>query len=292
MKGLYPGTTIAANHLDTFTLILTLTCSLVTVGIVITTIYFCYKFHASKKLQHPENFQSTKIEVLWTSITLIIFMSFFTWATYLYKVQITPPKKVDYEILVYGKRWMWKFYHQNGFAEVNHLHLPKNKNIRLTMISKDVIHSFFLPDFRLKQDLLPETYTYLHLRPAKNGKYRIYCAEYCGSYHAKMTGITTVMNETDYLAHTGMLQKQTTSRGHDLFIKSGCISCHNNESQTAPFLPHYTAKRTDAFLRRSILYPKEYVEKGFEPVMPSFKEILSEKDIKDIIDYLRATEVK
>lgn len=292
MKGFYAGISQVSDDLDIFTFILTAVCSLVTIGIVITTVYLCYKFHASRKSDKAENFQSTKLEFLWTSITFVIFMGFFAYAAYLYKKQITPPEKSDYEVFVYAKRWMWKFYHKNGFAEVNRLHVPRGKNVRLTMISKDIIHSFFLPDLRIKQDVLPEAYTFLNVNSLKNGDYRIYCAEYCGSYHAQMTGITTVMEEKDYLQHVGMIQKEEANRGEELFEQNGCIGCHFKNSEIAPDLSIISAKRDDNFLRRSILYPKEFVEPGFEPVMPSFKDTLSEEDIRALIDYIRSTEVR
>lgn len=288
-KGLFSGSTTIADNVDLYTIVITSICGAVAIGIFISIFYFSWKYHNSRG-HEGEDFQSGKLEIFWSVITLVVFMGFFAWATYLYKKQVTPHEKTDYEVFVYAKRWMWKFYHPNGFAEVNELHLPNQKNIRLVLLSKDVIHSFFLPDFRLKQDALPEIYTYMFIRPEKKDHYQVYCAEYCGSYHSRMMAITKVMEEKDYLEFIGA--GKTNNRGAELFKKHSCNTCHYKGSTIAPDLGQVTKKRDDNFIRRSILYPKEYVEKGYEPVMPSFKDQISENDLRFLIKYIRSMEVQ
>ena len=289
-KGLFSGATAIADNVDIYTIVITVVCGAVAIGIFIAIAWFSWKYHNSRKLP-GENFQSGKLEIIWSAVTFIIFMGFFFWATHLYKKQVTPVDKADYEIFVYGKRWMWKFYHPNGFTEVNHLHIPNKKNIQFILLSKDVIHSFFLPDFRIKQDALPEIYTYMQIRPEKADDYQVYCAEYCGSYHSKMMAVTTVMEEKAYLEYIGADTGISNQKGSELFKKYSCNTCHYTQSDIAPDLSKVTKSRDDNFIRRSILYPQEYVEKGYEGVMPSYLNELSEKDIHFLIKYIRSMEV-
>jgi cytochrome c oxidase subunit 2 len=281
MNTSFTGITEAADNLDHFTLVFTVISVVVILGMTLVTLYFCWRYHASRGHEKGENIQSGKLEIFWTAAVFVIFMGIFWWATSHYQKQVTLPQ-ADYEVFVYGKRWMWKFYHQTGFAEVNHLHIPKDRNVRLIMTSKDVIHSFYLPSFRIKSDLLPDAYTYLNLKAKKNGEYTIYCAEYCGSYHSRMGGMTTVMDETDYkkLIHG-------TNPGEALFQKHGCINCHKVGSDVAPSLVGLAQKRDDNFIRRSILYPQEVVANGQEPNMPSFKGVLKEEEVNFLVQYIK-----
>lgn len=296
MNSSFTGLSEAAEHLDLFTLVFTGISLVVVGGMTLIGIYFCWKYHASRGHARGENVQNEKLEIYWTAAVLVIFMGIFYWATTLYKNQVTLPK-ADYEIFVYGKRWMWKFYHPNGFAEVNHLHIPKDKNVRLVLTSKDVIHSFYMPVFRVKADLMPESYTFMNLKAKKTGQYTIYCAEYCGSFHAKMGGKTTVLEEEEYLKLVGLpsknkvIQAQEEMPGKAIYEKHGCVACHNDPS-IAPGLTGIDKKYDDNFIRRSILYPQEYVEKGYEGNMPSYKGVLEEEEVNFLIQYIKSMEAR
>lgn len=275
MSYLFGGLTDFADKLDTFTLVLTLVCGLITLVVFVAMVYFSWRFHHSKKVE-GEPIQSYNMEIAFTIFTFVVFMGIFYWSTSLYKDEVTP-KKPDYEIFVYGKQWMWKFYHQGGFSEVNDLHLPLNKNVRLTMISQDIIHSFYIPGTRTKQDVLPQMYTFLNLKLLKEGEYSIYCAEYCGSFHARMKGMAKVIPDLDYQKLIQDPRITDTSPGKTLFKKHGCLSCHGDNVNTL------SVRGDDNKLRNQILYPK-----GSE--MPSYKGVLSEEEMRFLIQYIRSME--
>lgn len=283
MKFLSDVSTFSAS-LDKYTLFITVLCGLVTVGILFFIFLFCFKYHASRVKNDVKALTNRKLEVVWLTVTLGIFMLFFYWATTLYQDKIHP-MKADYEIFVYAKQWMWKFHHPNGFTEVNSLHLPKNKKINFVMISEDVIHSFYLPDFRIKQDLLPEVYTTMGIHPLKTGVYPLFCTEYCGTDHAGMKGELTIVGQEDYerLTHQG---RTPLELGRQLFVKHDCLTCHHEHSKLAPSLVNL--QKTDDEFRRSILYPQTEKVRGFEAVMPSYKGTLREAEVRSLIQYIKS----
>ncbi len=274
-----------AHEVDLLNLGITGISALVTLGIFVCIVYFCIKYRSSNKSEYQSDIQSYKLEIIWTTITMVIFIGLYFWGSSVYKKQVAP-KKPDYKIFVFAKQWMWKFHHQNGFVEIDHLHIPKDKNIRFIMTSKDVIHSFYLPTFRYKQDVLPEVYSYLNLNVNKTGEYPLFCAEYCGTDHSIMRGSLTVMNEQDYLTYTGMKSRTAfIEKGQKLFRKMGCVNCHGPDTDTGPNL---TGLADDNFIRQSILYPAKDVTPGYEAVMPSFKDQLPEEDLRALIEYIKS----
>jgi cytochrome c oxidase subunit 2 len=272
-----------ARNVDQLAVVLTAVCGAVALLVTLSAAYLCWKYHATKKQKRDVNVQSTKLEMGWTVATFIIFILFFCWGSRVYKKQVAPVAP-DYEVFVFAKQWMWKFHHPNGIVEVNDLHLPVNKNIRLTMISKDVIHSFFIPNLRIKQDVLPDMLTNLNFRSDEHGEFQLHCAEYCGSYHSRMGGKVIfeqqkTMNEFLGLAKSSSLADQ----GKKLFENKGCINCHSDQN-TAPNL---AGIQDDKFIRQSILYPQKYIERGYKGIMPSFKGELSEEELRALIEYIK-----
>lgn len=276
MIKVFGGLTEFADRLDFFTLVLTGVCLLITLSVLASMIYFSWRFHHTKK-NDGESTQSYNLEITFTVFTFVVFMGIFYWATSLYRLEVLP-KKPDYEVFVYGKQWMWKFQHQNGLTEVNDLHLPINKNVRLTMISQDIIHSFYVPGTRTKQDVLPGRYTVLNLRLLKEGEYSLYCAEYCGSHHARMKGKLKVVPELDYQELIEDPKIVAHSPGKILFKKHGCFSCHLENLKTL------SSRGDDDRIRNQILYPKN-------SEMPSYKDVLSEEELRSLIQYIRSMEV-
>jgi cytochrome c oxidase subunit 2 len=265
-----------SNDIDQFTMWMVIASTIVTVGIIVAIIVFSTRYHASKVTESVKEFTSWKLEWGFLVGTLIVFMAFFTWATQIYRKQIKPLTP-DYKVFVYGKRWMWKFHHQNGFVEINELHLPVGKNIRFTMISEDVIHSLYFPDFRIKQDVLPERYTVLALKPTKTGTYPLFCTEYCGTAHSAMMGATKVVDEKAYLEAITLYDKtQKELSGRDLFIKHDCVTCHTADQQFRQL--------SDDTLRASILYPTK--------AMPSYKNVLTEEETMKLIEYIKQTRTR
>lgn len=272
-----------AHSVDHFTLWLTILCVSVCFILFGLTTYFCWKFHASRDVK-PQDIQNSTLEISWTVTTTVIFLGIFAWATVLYRRQVMPPAQVDHEVFVVGKRWMWKFYHANGFTEVNDLHLPQGKTVRLTMISQDVIHSMYLPGMRTKQDLLPGTYTTLVLRPNAQGESSLYCAEYCGTEHSRMKGRALVVPERDYqeLLHTSPLRL----KGEEVFRAQKCLSCHDTQGVRAPTLTQMSAL-SPSEIRSAIYTPALDMKPGYPTTMPSYQKVLTEEDIVALIKFIQ-----
>jgi cytochrome c oxidase subunit 2 len=242
------------------------------------------------------------LEAAWIGIPLVAFLAIFAWAAHAYAQLYRVPADAI-PVYVVAKQWMWKLQHTNGRREVDELHVPAGQAVRLVMASQDVIHSFFVPAFRLKQDVVPGRYTTIWFRATEPGIYTLDCAEYCGTHHAEMHGRIVVMPPADYARwlEAGALEPGLASRGFDLFRQYGCSGCHNPQSAVhAPdldgligrvvHLADGRALRADEnYVRDSILTPKKDVVAGFEPIMPSFAGQIGEEDIEAIVHYIRST---
>jgi cytochrome c oxidase subunit 2 len=205
------------------------------------------------------------------------------------------------EIDVVGKQWMWKIRHPNGKREVNTLHVPVNQPVRLTMTSQDVIHSFFVPAFRLKQDVLPARYTSMWFEATKTGEYPLFCAEYCGTEHSTMVGKVVVMEPAAYAEWLGseVAGQSPVDAGRILFERLGCASCHlaGDLSRGPDLIGLYgnevkladgrTLTADEEYLRESILNPGAKVVEGFEALMPSFAGQIEDQDLANLIQYIR-----
>jgi cytochrome c oxidase subunit 2 len=276
--------TKAAGQVDELNLALTLVCAAVVLGITVSSVYFIWRYHASKKAEHQYNTQSIGLEIGWTIVTFAIFIGFFFWGSHVYRAQVQPVKP-DYEVFVFAKRWMWKFHHPTGLVEINHLLLPTEKNIRLTMISEDVIHSFYVPELRSKQDVLPGTLTAIPIKALREGSFLLQCAEYCGTFHSRMGGKVTFMKEGDYRSFIGMTDPNASlaQHGKKLFEERGCISCHGDQT----IAPNLAGLRDDAYIRESILYPGKVKRFKFDTEMPSFKDAVTESEIRALTEYIK-----
>ncbi len=171
-------------------------------------------------------------EIAWTVIPFFIFMGMFAWGAKLYFDIERPP---DNAITMYavGKQWMWKIQHPEGQREINELHIPVGRPVKLTMISQDVIHSFFVPAFRTKQDVLPGRYTTTWFEATQPGKYHLFCAEYCGTKHSGMIGWVYAMSPRDYQTWLtqGAAEGSLASQGEKYFHQFGCANCHHFDGQ-------------------------------------------------------------
>lgn len=240
-------------------------------------------------------------EITWTTGTLIGFLVLFVWGAsiYIWLFQ-TPPG--DVEVFVVGKRWMWKFEHPGGQSEIDALHVPVGKNIRLVMASQDVIHSFYVPAFRVKHDVVPGTYETLWFTPTDLGTYKLECTQYCGLQHATMNGEVVVMTPTAYaqwLTDRGV-HESLAEQGEALFRQYGCSGCHGaNSTVHAPSLGGVygslvhmqdgSVRRADErYLRDCILEPRSFTVAGYPPVMPDFSGQVSEEDLVKLIAYIQS----
>ncbi len=244
---------------------------------------------------------NTPLEIGWTLIPLVLALVMFAWGAIVYvNYRETPKDTLD--IYVIGKQWMWKLQQPNGRKEINELHIPVNRNIRLIMGSEDVIHDFYVPAFRAKFDVVPGRYNTMWFRPTKVGKYRFYCSQYCGTNHALMGGWVTVMDPADYAAwlsdEVGALNP--VSAGEKLFSQLACSTCHvPNGTGRAPslngvfgakvlFADGSTAVADEAYIRESIVQPNAKVVAGYQPVMPTFQGLVTEEQILNLTAYIKS----
>jgi cytochrome c oxidase subunit 2 len=243
---------------------------------------------------------STLLEATWTIIPLAIFLLTFVWGALLYFRIYDPPANAM-NIYVVGKQWMWKAEHPGGQHEINSLHVPTGRPIQLTMISQDVFHSFSIPDFRVKREVIPGRYSTVWFNATTPGTYHIFCTQYCGTQHSGMIGEVTVLTPPDYekwLAQStsGMSLAQN---GERLFASMGCNACHSgNAAARGPNLAGvYGSKLTmtdgsqvfvnEAFLRDAILNPSQHVTAGFAPIMPTYQGQISEDGLIDLVEYIK-----
>jgi cytochrome c oxidase subunit 2 len=265
-------------------------------------IFFAIKYRRGSKADRTPTKRSTAIlEVTWIVIPFFIVLGLFVWATLIFAKQFTPPRDA-FEVFVLGRQWMWELRHPEGKREINELHVPLGRAVRLTMISEDVIHSFYIPAFRIKQDVLPGRYTSLWFRPTRVGTFHLFCAEYCGMRHAGMIGSVVVMDPAEYerwLEGETAAEGSLAEQGGRLFRRLGCSGCHSaNATVRAPLLdgvygrpvPLQSGEVVMAdprYIRDSILLPKSQVAAGYEPVMPTF-EWLTESDLLQLIAYIKS----
>jgi cytochrome c oxidase subunit II len=242
-----------------------------------------------------------ELEITWTTATFFLFLFIFWWAASSELQALHAPTNT-LDIHVVAKQWMWKVEQPNGIREINEIHAPVDTPVRLIMTSQDVIHSMFLPALRIKQDVLPDRYTYLWFTAKKPGIYHLLCTQFCGTGHSRMTGRLVLMTPQDYAHWTATQQPEVSlaSEGEHLFRSLGCSGCHGaNSSVHAPDLAdvyghavHLSDGRTitadDAYIRDSILLPKKDIVIGFKPVMPSFKGLVSEDQITRLIAYIKS----
>ena len=242
-----------------------------------------------------------EFEIGWTSITLFAFLFLFWWAASADLRSLAAPADA-LEIHVVAKQWMWKTQHPNGAREIDALHVPLDKPVRLLMTSQDVIHSFFVPAFRVKQDVLPGRDTEIWFQPTRTGVFPLLCAEYCGTDHSMMRGRIVVMRQQDY-AEWLTQQPEGDDLAHEgarLFVARGCSGCHAQSSSVhAPKLADLygrtvqlsdgrQVKADDGYIRDSMLQPKRDIVAGFEPIMPSYAGLLDDGEVQSLTAYIRS----
>ncbi len=279
----------------------------VMICLLIVTLAARYRANSRADRSHPPT-SNLLLEIVWIGVPAVIALFMFAWGAILFFKIYDPP--VDaLEIYVVGKQWMWHAQHSEGRAEINELHVPAGQPIRLMMTSQDVIHSFYIPAFRVKQDVLPGRYTEMWFEPTKIGRYHLFCAEYCGTNHSAMGGWVYVMEPVEFeqwLAEAGT-GPAMAEQGERLFVQYHCAGCHRG-SQTVhapqlegvfgrpvPIQDGKEVRFTQAdyrYIRDSILRPKSEVVAGYEPVMPSFEGRITEPDLLRIIAYIKSIGAK
>jgi len=243
----------------------------------------------------------TLLEIAWTVVPLMITMVIFVWGASVYFAMASPPSDT-LNVYVVGKQWMWKFQHLDGQREINELHVPVGRNVKVIATSEDVIHSFFVPAFRMKADVIPGRYVNLWFNATKPGRYQLFCAEYCGTRHSGMTGAIVVMEPADYQAWLsgGAPEGSLASGGEKLFASLACNTCHRSDTQgRGPVLTGLFGKTVmlegggtvtadEAYIRESILMPSAKITAGFQPIMPTFQGLVTEDQLLQLVEYVKS----
>jgi cytochrome c oxidase subunit II len=264
--------------------------------------YFAIAFQRRDEAFVPAGQKDNMIlEVAWSVIPFLITLIMFAWGAVIFFRVYTPPEGAM-EMYAVGKQWMWKTQHPEGHREINELHVPVGRDIKMTMTTEDVIHSFFIPAFRVKKDVVPGKYTTMWFKPTKVGKYHLFCAEYCGNQHSGMVGSVHVMEPADYEAWlAGVNRGETMAQaGERMFSRLGCASCHQEDNKgRCPTLKEIFNKPVqlqngqrvlvdESYLRESILKPQAKVVAGYQnQEMPTFQGQISEDGLLQVIAYIK-----
>lgn len=290
----------ASDH-DLVFWVVTAVTGLFFVGVVVMITLALIKGRRKSPLPAPLRRTERRLETAWVIVPLVLGLALFAFGAERYLALARPPSDA-LQIMVVGKRYMWRFYHPAGRAEINDLHVPAGRPVRLVLASDDVIHSLYLPAFRLKQDAVPGRYTEMWFEATEPGEYLLLCTEYCGTEHSKMGGRLVVMASDDYDAWARSEAGQPTpvERGAAIYARMGCGTCHDIDSTVgAPPLhgiwgaPVELADGRvvtvdDDYVRRSILRPAAEVVAGHQPLMPSYQGRLDEAEVLALVAYIRS----
>jgi cytochrome c oxidase subunit 2 len=289
-----------AGDVDALYTFLIIICGTVSLAVFLTIFYFAIKFRRRPDNELAQEYEPPHIlELAWIVIPSIIFVGLFIWGSWLYFHLARVPDN-SLEIYATGKQWMWKFQHPSGQREINTLHVPVNRPVKITMASEDVIHSLYFPFFRTKADVLPNRYRTMWFQATQTGRFHIFCAEYCGTLHSGMIGWVEVMEPSDYQRWlAGGSEGSMASQGEQLFQKYACNTCHTTDaSGRGPVLlglyGHEVTLSDDSivtaddnYIRESILNPQAKIVKGFQPLMPTFQGQVSEEDLLKLLTYVK-----
>jgi cytochrome c oxidase subunit 2 len=288
-------------------------------------VVFIWNYHRSKTGRMTEYILGSHFfEALWTVIPLILFLGIFLWG-YIDYLHLRTPLEDPLEINVVGRQWMWNFEYTNGRKTLNELFLPKGRAVKLIITSEDVIHSFFVPNFRLKQDSVPGMYTYLFFEPTVTGEHPIYCAEFCGTGHSDMLGKAIILEKEDFnqwfqtgnlpgsikkltqavspvsTAEASLPKKSLAEQGKGVFDSKGCFACHSVDG-TAKIGPTLlksfgrnealqdgkTVTVDENYIRESLMDPQAKILKGFPPSMPTFRGLLTDDEVNALIAFIKS----
>lgn len=295
---LLPENASAFSHAsDALTLFVLGVCGLFTVLIFVLIVWFSLRYRRKSENEIPERIEgSILLEIVWMVIPFGLLLVMFVWGSKLFLDMKRPPTRA-LQIDVIGKQWMWKIQHPGGQREIDALHVPTGVPIKLIMTSQDVIHDFFVPAFRIKQDVLPGSFVTEWFIATKPGNYHLFCSEYCGTSHSRMVGTVTVMTPEDYQSWlAGVVPDERPARaGERLFNSYGCIQCHGKIAPTmaglynskVPLSDGTTVVADEEYLRESILAPAAKIVAGYAPVMPSYSGRLSDEQVFQLIAYIK-----
>jgi cytochrome c oxidase subunit 2 len=291
-----------ASRVDNLYFFIVAVTAFFAVLVSVLVIFFAAKYHTKDPLAVGEPIHgSIPLELAWSIIPFLISIVIFTWAADVFFDLQRPPDQTI-EIYSVAKRWMWKFQHLDGQNEINELHVPVGRAVKVTFTSEDVLHSMFFPSFRVKADAIPGRYSTVWFTATKVGEYHLFCAEYCGTKHSGMIGKVIVMEPAAYQAWLtgGPGAGSLSQRGEELFNDLACNTCHRSDgSGRGPSLvnkfgaPQELANGTsvavdEAYVRESILTPQVKLVAGYQPLMPTFQGLLSEENVMALVEYVKS----
>ena len=291
-----------AGNVDALYIFLVLLSAFMSLAIFTMIFVFAVKYRRRQGHEAEQIEGSTALEVTWSVIPLGIFLVIFAWGGFIYFQERTPPRDAT-QIYVVAKQWMWKLQHPEGPREINELHVPVGRDVEMIMTSQDVIHSFYVPAFRIKQDVLPGRYTIAWFRATRPGTYHLFCAEYCGTMHSGMIGQVVVMEPAQYqawLAGGSTTFGSLAATGETIFQQLGCPTCHRFDIQgRGPNLIGIFGKPVqledgrevmadENYIRESILAPSANIDSGFKPIMPVFQGLVSEEQLNALVEYIKS----
>lgn len=289
-----------ATRVDAFFFFLLGVTGFFAILIAVLVLYFAIKYRRRSEDERPKgSVGSLRLEMAWTVVPLLLALYIWYWGAELFFMWARPPNDA-LEIYVVAKQWMWKAQHLTGQQEINQIHVPLDQPVKLTMISQDVIHSFFVPAFRVHQDVLPNRYTTVWFQATKPGKFQLFCSQYCGTNHSKMIGEVVVMERERYKSWLEIgADGSLATQGRKLFQKLQCVVCHSADArargpvleslyETQVFLQAGRVVADDAYLRESILFPDAKIKAGFQPIMPSYKGLVNEEEVRQLLAFIKA----
>ena len=289
-----------AGHVDALYIFLLIVTGMMALLVFVLVIFFAARFRHRPGVRAEQIEGSTALEITWSTIPFLIFMVIFAWGAIVYFKERTPPDDAT-EVYIVAKQWMWKVEHAEGQREINELHVPVGRDVKLIMTSQDVIHSFYIPAFRIKQDVLPGRYTVEWFRATKPGVYHLFCAEYCGTQHSGMVGSIVVLEPAQYEAWiNGGSTGPLSATGEKIFAELGCSTCHRSDTQgRCPNLHGVfgspvqledgrTVTADENYVRECILDPGAKRVKGFQPIMPTFQGLVSEEQVNALVAYIKS----
>jgi cytochrome c oxidase subunit II len=297
-----PSASTVALELDLLYLFIVAINVFFVVLVAALVVIFAIKF----RRRHPDDVGadihgSLVLELGWTFIPFVLSMVMFVWGADLFFRLARPPQNAM-EVFVVGKQWMWKVQHPEGVREINELHVPVGRPVKITLGSEDVLHDYSIPAFRVKMDAVPGKLTTLWFEATTPGTYHLFCAEYCGTKHSGMIGQVIVMTPQDYEAWLagGRSTGSALQNGERLFSELSCITCHKADStgrgpslhgvygSTVQLTDGRRVVADDNYLRESIVNSQAKVVAGFQPIMPTFQGQISEENLMQLIAYVKA----
>ena len=292
------GSTTAA-HVDALYFFEVAVALIMTAIIFLSIFYFAIRYRRrSEAIPKPVE-GSLPLEIFWSVVPLLVCFVMFGWATTIYFRDSDPPPNAM-EIYVVGKQWMWKLQHPEGRREINELHVPVGRPVKLTMATEDVIHSFYVPAFRIKRDVVPGMYSTIWFQANRPGRHHLFCAEYCGTNHSHMGGWVYAMEPVEYedWLSGGSSAQSMTAAGRAQFQSLGCANCHELSGRCPPLAGVYgnpvrlttgqSVLADESYIRESILFPEAKVVAGYSPIMPTFQGQVTEEGLMQLIAYIKS----